>query len=41
MELEAGTTGVPMTYMHDGTQYVIVPIGGFEVAGQFVALSLP
>ena len=41
MELDAGTTGVPMTYMHKGKQYVIVPIGGFEVAGQFVALSLP
>ena len=41
MELEAGTTGVPMTYLHDGKQYVVVPIGGRDVPGQWVALSLP
>ena len=41
MELEAGTTGVPMSYLHEGKQYVVVPIGGREVPGQWVALSLP
>ena len=41
MELEAGTTGVPMTYLHEGKQYVVVPIGGLQVPGQWVALSLP
>ena len=41
MELEAGTTGVPMTYLHEGRQYVVVPIGGRDVPGQWVALSLP
>ena len=41
IELEAGTTGVPMTYLHEGKQYVVVSIGGLEVPGQFVALSLP
>ena len=41
MELEAGTTGVPMTYLHEGKQYVVVPIGGREVAGRWVALALP
>ena len=41
MEIEAGTTGVPMTYLHEGKQYVVVPIGGREVPGQWVALSLP
>ena len=41
MELPAGTTGVPMTYLHEGKQYVVVPIGGREVPGQWVALSLP
>ena len=40
-ELEAGTTGVPMTYIHGGKQYIVVPIGGLEVPGQWVALSLP
>ena len=41
MELPAGTTGVPMTYLHEGRQYVVVPIGGRDVPGQWVALSLP
>ena len=41
MELEAGTTGVPMTYLHEGRQYVVVPIGGRNVPGQWIALSLP
>ena len=41
MELEAGTTGVPTTYLHEGKQYVLVPIGGREVPGQWIALSLP
>ena len=41
MELEAGTTGVPMTYLHEGKQYVVVPIGGRDVPGQWIALSLP
>ena len=41
MELAAGTTGVPMTYMHDGKQFIVVPIGGLDVPGQWVALSLP
>ena len=40
-ELPAGTTGAPMTYMHAGKQYIVVPIGGPDVAGQWVALSLP
>ena len=39
-ELPAGTTGVPMTYLHEGKQYVVVPIGGRDVPGQWVALSL-
>ena len=41
MELEAGTTGVPMTYLHEGKQHVVVPIGGRDVPGQWIALSLP
>ncbi len=40
IELEAGTTGSPMTYMHEGKQYIVVPIGGFDVPAQWVALSL-
>ena len=41
VELPAGTTGAPMTYMHDGTQYIVVAIGGREAPGQYVAFSLP
>jgi quinoprotein glucose dehydrogenase len=40
-QLPAGTTGAPMTYMHQGKQYVVVPIGGTDVKSQFVAFSLP
>ena len=40
-ELEAGAIGSPMTYMHEGKQYIVVPIGGRNVAAQWVAFSLP
>ena len=41
VELPGGTTGAPMTYMHDGTQYIVVAIGGREVVGQYVAFGIP
>jgi quinoprotein glucose dehydrogenase len=40
-ELDAGTTGAPMTYMHNGKQYVVVAIGSAEHAGEFIAFSVP
>jgi quinoprotein glucose dehydrogenase len=40
-ELPAGTTGAPMTYMFEGKQYIIVPIGSMDHAPEWVALSLP
>ena len=40
MELEAGTTGAPITYMADGRQYVVVGIGETGRPAEFVALSL-
>ena len=40
-ELPAGTTGGPMTYMHRGTQYVVVSVGGREHDPEWVALALP
>ena len=41
IELPAGTTGAPMTYMFEGNQYIVVAIGGSEPgSAQFVALSL-
>jgi len=40
MELPAGVTGGPMTYLHGGRQYIVVPIGGREVPPEWVALAL-
>ena len=40
-ELPAGTTGGPMTYMDEGTQYVVVSVGGRDHEPEWVALALP
>ena len=40
-ELPAGTTGNPISYLHEGKQYIVVVIGSPEVGPQFVALALP
>jgi quinoprotein glucose dehydrogenase len=40
MELEAGATGTPMTYLHNGRQFIVFAIGSTEHAGEFVALAL-
>ena len=40
-ELPTGVTGAPMTYMHQGTQYIVVPIGGRDAPPEWVALALP
>ena len=41
MELPGGTTGAPMTYMHDDRQYVVVAIEGIDEPAQWVAFRLP
>ena len=41
MDLPAGVTGAPMTYLHRGKQYIVVAIGGREHPAEFMALSLP
>lgn len=41
MALDAGSTGTLMTYLHEGKQYLVVAIGGFEHPAEFIALSLP
>jgi quinoprotein glucose dehydrogenase len=41
IELPAGTTGAPITYMHRGKQYIVVAVGGRDVEPEWVALSLP
>jgi quinoprotein glucose dehydrogenase len=40
-ELDAGTTGAPMSYMFEGKQYIVVAIGAREYAAEWVALALP
>lgn len=41
-ELPAGvTTAAPVTYMHEGRQYIVLPVDGAEVPAQLVAFSLP
>ena len=40
-ELPAGTSGAPMTYMHDGTQYIVVAVSDRDHDGELVAFALP
>ncbi len=40
-ELPAHQTGVPMTYMHEGVQYIVVAVGKREHSAELVALRLP
>ena len=39
IELPSGTTGAPMTYMHKGKQYIVIPIGAKDHPAEFVALG--
>jgi quinoprotein glucose dehydrogenase len=41
VDLGAGVTGAPMTYMYKGKQYLVMAIGGRDHPAEFVALSLP
>jgi quinoprotein glucose dehydrogenase len=41
MALPAMTTGVPMTYMAKGKQYIVVAVGAQGVPASLVALALP
>jgi quinoprotein glucose dehydrogenase len=41
MELPMNATGVPMTYMHEGSQYIVTPIGGAGFPAELIALKLP
>ena len=40
-ELPAGTTGGPMTYLHEGRQYIVVAVGERDQIPEWVALALP
>ncbi|PYS45474.1 MAG: hypothetical protein DMG13_32010 [Acidobacteria bacterium] len=39
--MAAPQSGTPMTYMHQGKQYIIVAISGGGYSGEYVAFSLP
>jgi quinoprotein glucose dehydrogenase len=41
MELPAMATGIPMTYMVDGRQFIVVAVGAAGVPAELVALALP
>ncbi len=41
VEIPGPTLTAPMTYMHDGTQYIVAAIGTRGMAGSLVALRLP
>ncbi len=40
MALEAGSTGTPMTYLHNGKQFIVFAIGSAKHPAEFVALAL-
>ena len=40
-ELPAGTNGELMTYLHEGKQYIVMPIGSATYGGEWVAFALP
>ncbi|MYA08655.1 MAG: PQQ-binding-like beta-propeller repeat protein [Holophagales bacterium] len=39
-ELPSGTTGAPITYLHEGRQFIVVAIGGNESPAEFVAFGV-
>ncbi len=41
VDLPASTLTAPMTYMHEGKQYIVMAVGGAGYAGSLVALALP
>ncbi len=40
-QLPSGTTGGPMSYMHEGKQYIVVAVGSLGEDPEWVALGLP
>jgi quinoprotein glucose dehydrogenase len=40
MALPSGTTGGPMSYLHEGRQYIVVAVGNLGSAAEWIALAL-
>jgi len=41
VEIPAASSTAPMTFLHEGVQYIVVPIAGGGIPGSLVALKLP
>ena len=41
LEIPASQTSLPMTYMHEGKQYVVFTVGGGGQVAQLIAMALP
>jgi glucose dehydrogenase len=41
VELPATTDTAPMTFLHEGVQYVVLSVSGSGLPGSFLALRLP
>ncbi len=41
VSMPAPQTGSPMTYMLNGTQYIVIAVGGGTYSGEYVAFRLP
>ena len=41
MELDAAVTAPPITYMHQGKQFIVMATGWTDRPGELVALALP
>ena len=39
--IPAAQTGSPMTYMHDGQQYIVLAVGGGVTQGELIGFRLP
>jgi glucose dehydrogenase len=39
--LPTGASGVPMTYLHGGKQYVVIAVSGAGYSGEYLAFRLP
>jgi quinoprotein glucose dehydrogenase len=39
-KMPANQTGVPMTYMHRGKQYIVLAVGGVGLPGELIALTV-
>lgn len=40
IDLTAGTTGAPMTYLHEGKQYIVVAVSSRATEPEWIALGL-